>query len=472
MTTAAADPAATSTALLAAHHVRKFFGDDRTPVLDDVSVELRGGEFLALLGPSGSGKSTLLRILAGLMPPSEGEVTVDGARLDGVNERVAIVFQSFALFPWLTVLQNVELGLLAQGVPEEQRRTRALKAIDLIGLDGFEEAFPKELSGGMKQRVGFARALVVQPEILFMDEPFSALDVLTSDTLRNELRELWADKAIPTKAVLMVTHNIEEAVSLADRILVFGANPGRIRVELPGLPAGDRRLQSAARTRLVDTIYRIMTSPEEDAVALAQAGLAPPTVRPPRATRRRYQTIPDVSIDDLTGFVQYLSGIGGRSSLTDLGRDLQLRQDDLLGVVEATDLLGLADVQEREVALTDTGRRFAEVDLDEEKEIFRQVVVEHITLIRFIVSELEAQPAHAIEAERIVDELEHSFAKAEARRQFETAVDWGRYAELFTYDDKAGELRLDEEHRLPPEAYAMRKPRGGGRRAKGAPAEG
>lgn len=462
------DGAPSDAALLAARRVRKFFGDDRTPVLDDVNVELRTGEFLALLGPSGSGKSTLLRILAGLMLPSAGEVVVAGVPLDGVNGRVAIVFQSFALFPWLTVLQNVELGLLALGVPEDQRRARAIKAIDLIGLDGFEEAFPKELSGGMKQRVGFARALVVQPEILLMDEPFSALDVLTSDNLRNELRELWADKAIPTKAVLMVTHNIEEAVSLADRILVFGANPGRIRIELPGLPAADRRAQSAARARLVDTIYRIMTNPDEDAFALAQAGLA----RPPRApARRRYQTIPDVSIDDLTGFVQYLSGLGGRSSLKDLSRDLQLRADDLLAVVEATDLLGLADVQDREVALTETGRRFAEVDLDEEKEIFRTIAAEHITLIRHIVSELEAQPTHALQSARILDELEHSFSSAEARRQFETAVDWGRYAELFTYDDKDGELRLDEEHRLPPSVFAAKK-RGGGRKAPATPAEG
>src|SRR5580704_11252827 len=222
--------------LLAAHNIDKFYGDDKTPVLDKINLDLRAGEFVALLGPSGSGKSTLLRILAGLMRPSSGDVLVHGTPLQRPNPQVAVVFQSFALFPWLTVLHNVELGLAATGVPEEERRPRALKAIDLIGLDGYEEAFPKELSGGMKQRVGFARALVVQPEVLFMDEPFSALDVLTGENLRTELQELWADHTIPTRAVLMVTHNIEEAVVLADRILVFGANPGRIRIELRGLP--------------------------------------------------------------------------------------------------------------------------------------------------------------------------------------------------------------------------------------------
>jgi NitT/TauT family transport system ATP-binding protein len=338
-------------------------------------------------------------------------------------------------------------------VSEEERGRRALRAIDLIGLDGYEEAFPKELSGGMKQRVGFARALVVEPEVLFMDEPFSALDVLTGENLRGELQELWGNRMIPTRAILMVTHNIDEAVALADRILVFGANPGHVRVELPGLPLAERRRKGAARAHLVDTIYRVMTNPDEDAVTLVEQ-------RAPRAERRtatpskgeravrRYQTIPDVGIDDLTGFVQYLSGIGGSANLHELSRDLQMRADDLLAIVEATDLLGFADSQERQVLLTPIGHRFAEVGLDEEKALFRRVAVEHVSLLRHIVRELEHTPTHTIAAERVLDDLEHSFSGGEARRQFETAVDWGRYAELFTYDDHAGELRLDEEHRV------------------------
>jgi NitT/TauT family transport system ATP-binding protein len=449
-----------TTTLLAAEAVRKYYGDDRTPVLDGVSVELREGEFVALLGPSGSGKSTLLRILAGLMPPSEGRVLVHGQPLHGPNPQVAIVFQSFALFPWLTVLQNVELGLLGTDLPPQERRARALQAIDLIGLDGFEEAFPKELSGGMKQRVGFARAIVVQPEVLFMDEPFSALDVLTGENLRNELEEMWLARTIPTKAVLMVTHNIDEAVSLADRILVFGANPGRIRVELPGLPPAERKRKERARTALVDVIYRIMTEPHADAAVIAEEALASPalaartpserhrvrTTGGPTPRPRRYQTLPDVNIDDLTGFVQYLAGIGGRANLHDLARDLQIRTDDLLALVEASDLLGLADMQQRQVYLTDLGTRFAQVDLDDEKAMFRTAVLEHASLLRFIIRSLQDAPSHTVEADRVLEELEHSFSGEEARRQLETATDWGRYAELFTYDDAAGEFRLDEEH--------------------------
>jgi len=449
-------PSGASTALLAARDVMKYFGDDRRPVLEHVSVELNEGEFVALLGPSGSGKSTLLRILAGLMEPSSGEVLVHCSRLEGPNPNVAIVFQSFALFPWLDVLQNVELGLLAMNVSEEERRLRAVKAIDLIGLDGFEEAFPKELSGGMKQRVGFARALVVQPEVLFMDEPFSALDVLTAENLRTELQDLWLAKTMPTKAVVMVTHNIDEAVSLADRILVFGANPGHIRVELKGLSPADRSEKSASRARLVELIYRIMTNPDDDAVAIVEQSMQgrprPPgargTGRTATSRARRYQVLPDVSIDDLTGLVQYIGGIGGHAAMQDLARDLQMRADDLLAIIEATDLLGFGALQERRVVLTPIGMRFADAELDEEKAIFRAQALDHIALLHHIVRDLETAPTHTLDAERVIDELEHSFSGEEARRQFETAVDWGRYAELFTYDDSSGELTLDEEHRM------------------------
>jgi NitT/TauT family transport system ATP-binding protein len=442
--------------LLAARDVMKYFGDDRRPVLEHVSVELNEGEFVALLGPSGSGKSTLLRILAGLMEPSGGDVLVHGTLLEGPNPNVAIVFQSFALFPWLDVLQNVELGLLSIDVSDEERRQRAVKAIDLIGLDGFEEAFPKELSGGMKQRVGFARALVVQPEVLFMDEPFSALDVLTAENLRTELQELWLAKTMPTKAVVMVTHNIDEAVSLADRILVFGANPGHIRVELKGLPPSDRTTKSVARARLVQLIYRIMTNPDDDAAAIVeQSQLDRPrhvaasraSGRAKAARARRYQVLPDVGIDDLTGLVQYIGGIGGHAAVQDLARDLQMRADDLLAIVEATNLLGFGALQEHQVVLTPIGTRFADVELDEEKAIFRAQALDHIALLHHMVRDLETTPTHTLEAERVIDELEHSFSGEEARRQFETAVDWGRYAELFTYDDSSGELTLDEEHR-------------------------
>ena len=443
MTLALTEPPVTERGevILEARSVDKYYGDDRTPVLDSVSVALHSGEFVALLGPSGSGKSTLLRLLSGLMPPSAGHVLSHGEELSGINPNVAIVFQSFALFPWLTVLQNVELGLLAAGVPAEQRRERAVAAIDLIGLDGYEEAFPKELSGGMKQRVGFARALVVQPEVLFMDEPFSALDVLTGETLRAELQELWISKSMPTKAVLLVTHNIEEAVTLADRILVFGANPGHIRIELPGLPAHERSHHGPARQRLVDAIYRVMTNPTEDASTL----VGHPSVPAGPERPRRYQVLPDVGIDDLTGFVQYLSSIGGHANVHDLARDLQLRGDDVLAIVEASDLLGFADLQDRAVVITQPGIEFADADLDVEKAMFRHYALAHVSLLRHIVRELDAAPSATLDSDRLMEELEEAFSGGEARRQFETVVDWGRYAELFSYDDASGELRLDPE---------------------------
>lgn len=420
--------------LLTAHHISKTYGN--VLVLDDVSLELHDGEFVALLGPSGSGKSTLLRILAGLIPPSAGQVLVDGEPLRGVNPKAAMVFQSFALYPWLTVAENVELGLLAAGLPRAERRRRAVAAIDLVGLDGFEEAYPKELSGGMRQRVGFARALVVAPEVLLLDEPFSSLDVLTADNLRSELRDLWRERKIPIRAVLMVTHNIAEAVSLADRLLVFGANPGHIRVELPGLAAATRAREGAAQARLIDVIYQIMTNPQLDPAALLPgAHLIHPTEPAPA-----YQVLPHVSIGDLAGFLERLARLGGREDLSDLARDLQLEADELLPLVEAGDILGLADTEEGDVYLTALGRRFARAGVDAQKEIFRRQALAGVALIRQIVRRLEEAPDHRLQIEELQRELERFFSPEEARRQLDTAIDWGRFAELFAFDDDTGEF--------------------------------
>src|SRR5579862_1487682 len=228
-------------------------------VLQDVDLTLNENEIVGLLGRSGSGKSTLLRSIAGLIQPTEGTVRLipdDG----GVPPSIAMVFQTFALFPWLTVLQNVELGLEAQRVPHDERRTRALAAIDLIGLDGFENAYPKELSGGMRQRVGLARAIVVNPSLLLMDEPFSALDVLTAETLRSELLDLWCEGRMPIKSILIVTHNIEEAVLLCDRILVFSSNPGRVVAEIKVDLPQPRNRQDPPFRALVEDIYARMTA--------------------------------------------------------------------------------------------------------------------------------------------------------------------------------------------------------------------
>lgn len=444
---------ATGEVLLEVQHVSKVYEEKkpqrgvRPPVvLDDVSLQIRAGEFIALLGPSGSGKSTLLRILAGLLAPTTGEVLFKGTPQYGPNPHLAIVFQSFALFPWFTVLQNVELGLQAQEVPRTQRLKRALSAIDLIGLDGFEDAYPKELSGGMRQRVGFARALVVEPELLFMDEPFSALDVLTAANLRKELMNLWQAHKMPTKAIVMVTHNIEDAVSMADRILVLGADPGHIRAELQGLPIGQRESKEEAFTQMVDLIYRIMTSPHASVESLlppeqqkTQTGVLQPP-KPPRP----YQTLPHVDIGDITGLIERVNASGGREDLYQLGRDLHLEVDDLLPMVEAADLLDLADTREGDLILTPTGQHFAEAGVLEEKQIFREQALERIAMLRHIVRDLQKDPDHTVSEEVYTDQLREHFSDDEAWSQLETIINWGRYAELFSYVEDRGVFRLED----------------------------
>jgi NitT/TauT family transport system ATP-binding protein len=442
MAATASAPTASGEVVLEARGVSKYYGDthQRVLVIDNVSVALRAGEIVALLGPSGSGKSTMLRLLSGLLPPSSGAVYAHGAPLTGTNTQVAIVFQSFALYPWLTVQENVELGLLERNLPAAERRDRALKAIDMIGLDGFEEAFPRELSGGMRQRVGLARALVVEPEVLFLDEAFSALDVLVAENLRRELLRLWRTHSVPIKAILMVTHNIDEAVTMADRLLVFGANPGRVRVELPGLPVEERGPKSDARAKLVDTVYRIMTNPQLDATSLVP-GAEP---QQPPAPPAPYQTLPHVSPDELAGFLERLHDQGGREDLYAAARQLQLEVDELLPLAEAADMLDFADIDEGDAVLTTAGQRFVAADTLARKQIFAREALDRVAIIGQIVRELGETSDGALKDSRYLIALENTFSENEARRQLDSAIDWGRYAELFAYDDETGELYLED----------------------------
>ena len=424
--------------LLEARHVSKAYGTEGSPVLvlKDVNLEIREGEFIALLGPSGSGKSTLLRILAGLTPASSGEVLAHGAPLQGTNPNVAMVFQSFALLPWLTVVENVELGLLPKAYSPEERRRRAQQAVELIGLHGFEGAYPREISGGMKQRVGFARALVVEPELLMLDEPFSALDVLVADTLRRELVELWQLRKIPTKAILMVTHNIDEAVRMADRLVVFQADPGTIRAQCPGLARSDRDSKDAAHNDLVDRIYQVMVNPKEDATKILAGAEALEAAVTPDG-----HAIPTVPVSHLTGFVHRLQALGGREDLHDLARDLPMEADDLLPVVDAANLLGFVELVQGDVVLTAQGRHFAEAGIAERKTIFGQQALANVVILQKIVALLQQAPGHRVKEDGLLDALEHKFSPVEARRKLNTAIRWGRYAGLFTYDDDRGEFR-------------------------------
>ncbi len=420
-------------------HVRKSFkapDGNELLILDDVNMRLRDGEILVLLGRSGSGKSTLLRMLAGLSQPSAGSVLHRGAPVDGPVPGLAMVFQSFALFPWLTVLQNVELGLEALKVPPVERKQRALAAIDLIGLDGFESAYPRELSGGMRQRVGFARALVINPDVLLMDEPFSALDVLTAETMRTDLLDLWAERKIPTRGILLVSHNIEEAVLMADRIVILGSNPGRVisemRIDLPH----PRDRESSQFRDLVEGIYGAMT--------------ARPTGRD--AARRQAPGIglrlPSLSVNALAGLLEELdtlekSNANTRISLPELAEDMHFSVDDLFPLIEGVELLGLAQVEDGDIMLLPAGRMFADGSLQERKELFARQLIERVPLVARIRRVLDERFNHHAPESRFLNELEDYLSEDEARRVLDTAIDWGRYAEIYAYDDNAGLFSLD-----------------------------
>lgn len=426
----------TTTILKAAALTKSYAGaDGELPVLGGIDLEIREGEIVALLGKSGSGKSTLLRCLAGLIPASSGSVTYRGEELRGANPGTAMVFQTFALLPWLTVQQNVELGLEAKGVDREERARQAAEAIDLIGLDGFESAYPKELSGGMRQRVGFARALVVEPDVLMMDEPFSALDVLTAENLRGELMELWASGSFPAKAVVLVTHNIEEAVLMADRVVVLGSRPyGTIKETFAVGLARPRDRGSADFEQVVDAVYAVMTGRTAKTPAAA-----PPAKRTPANT-----PLPEASVDGMAGLAEIVLQRGtGREDLADLADELGLEVDDVLPLVDGLELLGLAEVRDLHLVLTPRGTAFAGADVQESKKLFAEGARE-VPLVRLIDTTLRRSRGARQRAGFFRDLLSHHYTSEQAERQLETATDWGRYAELYGYHADAAEYRLDE----------------------------
>ena len=424
--------------LVAVDHVRHLYrkgGANDLLVLDDVNVTLRDNEIVALLGRSGCGKSTLLRIIAGLMPATSGNVTIGGALVSGPAGDVAMVFQSFALFPWLTVLENVEIGLEAQGIAPEERRKRAVAAIDLIGLDGYEIAYPKELSGGMRQRVGLARALVVHPKVLLMDEPFSALDVLTAETLRTDLLDLWCEGRMPISSILIVTHNIEEAVLMCDRILVFSSNPGRILAEIKvDLPQPRNRLDPAFR-QLVDDIYARMTAKSADKPA--REGVFPGT--------GISMVLPRVSPNVQAGLMEAVAAApyNGRADLPLLAASLQMEIDDLFPIAETLQLLRFAELAEGDLRLTEAGKRFVQGEPDERKKLFAQHLVSYVPLAGHIKHVLDERAAHRAPATRFHDELEDQMSEEAAEQTLRAVTSWARYAEVFAYDEHGGVFSLD-----------------------------
>ena len=420
--------------IIRAEGVEKYYAQpsqNRIQVISPTDLSIYPGEILALLGPSGSGKSTMLRMLSGLSTPTAGQVYCHEKPIFSAETNVSIVFQSFALFPWLTVVENVEAPLQARGVDPDERRARSMKMLDTVGLAGFEAAYPKELSGGMKQRVGFARALVVEPEVLFMDEPFSALDVLTADNLRSELLELWTNKTMPTRAVFIVTHNIEEAVLLADRIVVLGRNPGHIRTDFRVQIPQPRDRKSEPFTQLVDYIYKVLTQPD---VTPAQAPDQQIGARPRDQRQMRYQMLPHARPGGVAGLLELLLDKGGRDDIYRLADDLAFEIDDLLPIVDAAQLLGFLTVEEGDAAITPTGAEFANSEILRQKELFREAAVQNVLLLRQIRRALESKSDHTVPEDFFVDMLDEQFSEEEGLRQIETAVAWGRYAELFDYD--------------------------------------
>jgi NitT/TauT family transport system ATP-binding protein len=420
-------------AIIRAEKIEKYYSQpsqNRIQVISATDLKIVPGEILALLGPSGSGKSTMLRMLSGLSRPSGGQVYWHDKLIGETEINVSIVFQSFALFPWMTVLENVEAPLQARGIPPDERRQRSMRMLDTVGLDGFEAAYPKELSGGMRQRVGFARALVVEPEVLFMDEPFSALDVLTAENLRSELLELWSKKTMPTKAVFLVTHNIEEAVLLADRIIVLGRNPGHIRTDFRVQIAQPRDRKSEPFTQLVDYIYKVLTRPDVPAeVPDQQTGKR---VRDQR--QMKYQMLPHARPGGMAGLLELLLDKGGRDDIYRLADDLAFEIDDLLPTVDAAQLLGFLKVEEGDAVITENGAEFANSEILRQKELFRDAAQSNVLLLRQIRRALESKSDHTVAEEFFLDMLDEQFSEEECLRQMETAITWGRYAELFDFD--------------------------------------
>lgn len=428
--------------ILQIKNIKKSFKKADHPdllVLDNINFHLEEGEIVAILGRSGSGKSTLLRIIAGLIKPTEGKVLYRDKLIKGPVTGIAMVFQHFALLPWLTVLQNVELGLEAQGVHRTERRNRALKAIDTIGLDGFESAFPKELSGGMRQRVGFARALVVNPDILLMDEPFSALDVLTADNLTSDLLDLWQEKKTNTNGILFVTHNIEEATFLADRIILFGDDPSTVRAELKVDMPHPRNEQSVEFRKLVDEVYTLMTTQSlEEKIQPLTAGMRAKKVD------LAYR-LPDADISELSGLLETLAEPEqkGRMDLPELADYLSLNVDDLFPLTEVLEMLRFAKVSKGDIELTTAGKIFANADILERKKIFAAHLLKYVPIAKHIRRVLDERPGHFAAKQRFLNELEDHLSEDEAEKVLRIAIDWGRYAEIFAYDDNTGMLSLE-----------------------------
>jgi len=428
-------------ALCELRHVDKEFPQGNGPplrVLQDISLAVRPNEVVALLGPSGCGKSTILRILAGLATPTRGEVTYHGAALSGLNPGVGFVFQSFALFPWMTVTENVEAVLETKGLPREEISERAARAIRTVGLAGFEEAYPRELSGGMKQRVGMARAFSIDPELLFMDEPFSQVDALTAESLRAEVLDIWAAKDKNPSSIVMVSHDIKEVAYMADRIVVLDANPGRVRTVVENALPRPRDYRSSGLLQLVDRLHDIITGMELPDVAPA-----------PAASTATWEAIPHVGPNEILGLLEYLDARGGQEDVFKIASDTGKEFGKLFAVVNAAELLDLVDTPKRQVILTPEGVRMVRASPADRKSLWREGIL-RLRLFREVEAVLQRQGEHKVDRDFVLELVALNLPNEDYDSMFDTFIAWARFADLFAYDEERGEVALQHEPEAAP----------------------
>jgi NitT/TauT family transport system ATP-binding protein len=420
--------------------LKKVTRDFRLPngkplrVLEDIDLTVRPGEIIALLGPSGCGKSTILRILAGLIEPSGGAVLAHGQPLRGLNPGIAIVFQSFALYPWMTVTQNVEMALKAARLPGAEIAERSQRAIHLVGLAGFEEAYPRELSGGMKQRVGMARALAVDPEILFLDEPFSQVDALTAESLRAEVVDIWSAHGRRLSSILMVSHDIKEVAYMADRIVILGANPGQVRTTVDNRLPRPRNYSSPQFLRLVDELHDLITGHELPDVPATAAGTRASTPEP----------LPEAMPGEVVGLLEYLDARGGREEIFRIASDTHCEFGKMLAIVEAAEMLDFVDTPKRIVVLEPEGRRFVQATPDEQMDIWRKQIL-NLSIVRLLYEALQRHPGHTADRDSMLEMLVLWLPQENYERLFHTIIGWARYGNLFVYDETRETVSLMEE---------------------------
>jgi NitT/TauT family transport system ATP-binding protein len=445
----AAAPPLPATAICEAQNVSLTFGGEGNRlILKDVSLAVRAGEVVALLGPSGCGKSTLLRLLVGLLQPTAGDILAHGKPLLGIHPGISIVFQNFALYPWLTVRENIQVAVNGLGLSMTDANGRVTKCIDIVGLEGFEEAYPKELSGGMKQRVGIARALCRGPELLCMDEPFSALDVFTAESLRSEVYRLWtthdaqgsgAIQAV--KSILILTHLIEEAVFLADRIVVMGARPGHIRQIVANALPHPRNYQSPQFLQLVQRLHDVIVSEQLPEAPAETAPVAPGVATEPGGLA--IEPVPAVTLSEVFGVMEILRDNGGQMDVFRLDNLTDFDFGRTLAVVKAGEMLDFLDTPKNKVVLTELGSKFLDADVNGRKSLLNRQL-QQLGIFRFLMQILKEAPEHQLPEDVVQEELAIRLPTEDVEKMLLTVINWSRYAELFGYDPERKNLYLDQ----------------------------